>query len=235
MSVHIDNHGRLHHDQEQHLAVTCSHCEVFSHITPIAVPQYEQLIAFHPKQVGIVFRCDSCNAPVFLRFNVKMYAANRVELATTFVELERAREKFSFTYLPEEAEALFKEALTAYSAAAFNAFASMCRRVAQATFTDLGPQARLELFDELANIRRLAELDDDAYELVRKVLFDFDEPGRDDLPKVDPFHAGVLLEVLKDLLYQAYVRRGRLQQAMMVRRYFAEDAANVTPLPGTGA
>ena len=80
-----------------------------------------------------------------------------------------------------------------------------------------------------------AELDDDAYELVRKVLFDFDEPGRDDLPKVDPFHAGVLLEVLKDLLYQAYVRRGRLQQAMMVRRYFAEDAANVTPLPGTGA
>ena len=34
----------------------------------------------------------------------------------------------------------------------------------------------------------------------------------------------MLLEVLKDLLYQAYVRRGRLQQAMMVRRYFAEDA-----------
>ena len=106
MSVHIDNHGRLHHDQEQHLAITCSHCEVFSHITPLAVPQYDQLVAFHPKQIGIVFRCDSCNAPVFLRFNVKMYGANRVELATTFVELERAREKFSFTYLPEEAEVL---------------------------------------------------------------------------------------------------------------------------------
>ena len=47
------------------------------------------------------------------------------------------------------------------------------------------------------------------------------------------FQAGVLLEVVKDLLYQAYVRRGRLQQAMMVRRYFAEDASSkVTPLPG---
>jgi hypothetical protein len=49
---------------------------------------------------------------------------------------------------------------------------------------------------------------------------------------IDAFQAGVLLEVLKDLLYQAYVRRGRLQQAMMVRRYFAEDGTNVTPLPG---
>jgi len=28
---------------------------------------------------------------------------------------------------------------------------------------------------------------------------------------------------MKDMLYQAYVRRGRLQQALMVRRHFAED------------
>jgi hypothetical protein len=33
------------------------------------------------------------------------------------------------------------------------------------------------------------------------------------------------------LLYQAYVRRGRLQQAMMVRRYFADDSTRVTSLP----
>ena len=52
---------------------------------------------------------------------------------------------------------------------------------------------------------------------------------------IDNFQAGVLLEVTKDLLYQAYVRRGRLQQAMMVRRYFAEDAASkVTLLPARG-
>ena len=64
----------------------------------------------------------------------------------------------------------------------------------------------------------------------RVVLFDFDEPGRGNLPVLENFGAGVLLEVLKDLLYQAYVRRGRLQQSMMVRRYFAEDSSNVTPL-----
>src|SRR5262245_60999902 len=111
MSVHIDSQSRLHHDQEQTLALTCPHCQVLSHLTPLAVPQFEQLVTHRPKQIGVVFRCDSCNAPVFLKFNIKMYGANRVELASTFTEVERQREKFSFTYLPEDVELLFKEAL----------------------------------------------------------------------------------------------------------------------------
>ena len=43
--------------------------------------------------------------------------------------------------------------------------------------------------------------------------------------------AGVLLELLKDLLYQAYVRRGKLQQATMVRRFFADETLDkITPI-----
>ncbi len=236
MSVHIDSHGRLQHDQEQHLAITCPHCEVFSHITPFAVPQYDQLITFRPKQVGIVFRCDSCNAPVFLKFNVKMYGANRVELASTFMELERAREKFSFTYLPEEAELLFKEALTCYSAASFNAFASMCRRTALEVFADLGDAGKLRLFDELNDIRQLAEIDTETFNVVKRVIFGNDGESKQSLPILDAYQAGVLLEVVKDLLYQAYVRKGRLQQAMMVRRFFFEESLpRITPFPQAGA
>jgi hypothetical protein len=235
VAVYIDSSGRLHHDQESALALNCPHCGVLAHVTPVSVPDFNALQQHKPSQVGLVYRCAACNAPVFLRFTVKLYGGSRVELAPSFVELERAREKFNFTYLPEETELLVKEAFACYTAGCYNAFASMCRRAAQATFADLGPQARLDLFEELANIRRLAELEDDAYELVRKVLFDFDEPGRGSQPLVDGLQAGVLLEVLKDLLYQAYVRRGRLQQAMMVRRYFAEETTNVTPLPGTRA
>lgn len=229
MSVHIDSHGRLYHDQEQHLAVICPHCEVFAHITPFAVPQYDQLVAFRPNQVGIVFRCDSCNAPVFLKFNVKMYAAGRVELASTFIELERAREKFSFTYLPEEMELLFKEALTCYSAAAFNAFASMCRRTALVVFADLGETGKLRLFDELNDVRQLAEIDADTFNVLKRVIFGSDSEPQG-LPTLDAYQAGVLLEVMKDMLYQAYVRKGRLQQVMMVRRFFLEESLpKVTP------
>ena len=130
---------------------------------------------------------------------------------------------------------LFKEALTAYSAAAFNAFASMCRRTAVQVFADLGDSGKLRLFDELNEIRQIAEIDTETFTIVKRVIFDNDSDARTSLPLIDAYQGGVLLEVMKDLLHQAYVRKGRLQQAMMVRRYFAEDSANVTPLPGTRA
>src|SRR5689334_13534222 len=158
MSIHIDAASRLMNDQEHRLAVTCPHCELMSHITPSAVPRFEELQTSKPRQVGIVYRCDACGAPVFTRFQVRMYAPSRVELAPQFTEIERAREKFSFTYLPQEVESLFKEALACFSAGAFNAFASMCRRTAHALFADLGESGKLRIFDELNTTRDLAGL-----------------------------------------------------------------------------
>ena len=155
MSVHIDSSSRLINSQEKSLALTCPHCQVVAHISVAAVPRFEDLQTHRPAQVGIVYRCDACNAPVFLRFAVRMYAANRIELSPQFTEVERAREKFSFTYLPEEVELLFREALTCYSSGAFNAFASMCRRSAQAVFADLG-ELRREL-DAACGIHAHAE------------------------------------------------------------------------------
>lgn len=234
MSVFIDAQSRLQHHQEN-LALNCPHCQVLSHVSPMAVPQYDQLLNYRPKQVGIVFRCDSCNAPVFLKFNVKMYAASRVELNSTFVELERQREKFSFTYLPEDVEQLFKEALSCYTAACYNAFASMCRRTAQLTFAELGEAGKLRMFDELTRIRDMADIDADTHAVVKKVIFGNETDPKPALPMLDHYQAGVLLEVMKDLLSQAYVRKGRLQQAMAMRRFFIDENENkVTPIAKMG-
>ncbi len=229
MAVMIDSNSRLHHDHDHGLALQCPHCDVLAHITPVSVPDFNQLQLYKPSQVGVVYRCEACNAPIFLKFPVKVYAGSRVELSPSFVELERPREKFSFTHLPEEPERLFKEALACFSVGCYNAFASMCRRTAQAVFADLGEAGKLHLYDEVAGLRGMAEIDDATFSLVRKIIFD-SEP-RPPMPEPDAYQAGVLLEVMKDLLYQAYVRRGRLQQAMMVRRYFGEDTSGkVTPL-----
>ena len=231
MSVHVDSNGRLHHDQERSLALNCPHCQVFSHITAVSIPQYSELVANRPSQVGIVYRCDSCNAPIFLRFAVKMYAANRVELSNHFVELERAREKFSFTYLPEDIEKLFREALGCYSAGHFNAFASMCRRTAQQVFSDLGENGRLKLYNQLNEAREMAEVDTDTFTIVKKVLFGSDADASPSLPEIGTYESSVLLELVKDMLYQTYVRKGKLQQAMMVRRFFAEETLDkITPI-----
>lgn len=223
MSVHIDSASVLHHDQAQNLALTCPHCEVLSHVTPLAVPRFGDLIEHRPRDVGIVYRCDACNAPVFLRFAVKMYGASRIELAAQFEEVERAPEKFGFTFLPEEVERFFREALVCFTHAAFNAFASMCRRTAQAAFVDLGDAGKLRLFDQLNDVRDMAEIDADTFTAVKRVIFGGEGDPRPDPPPLDGYQAGVLLEVMKDLLYEAYVRRGKLQQAMTVRRFFVQE------------
>jgi hypothetical protein len=230
MSVYVDSNSKLHHDQERSLAILCPHCQVYTHITAVSVPQFAELVSSRPNQVGVVYRCDSCSAPIFLKFAVKMYAANRVELANNFVELERAKEKFNFTYLPEQVEQLFREALGCYSAGFFNAFASMCRRTAQTVYDDLGENGRLRIFEQIREAKELAEIDSDTFAVVKKVLFD----GAGDpspLPELNPSEAGVLLELIKDMLYEAYVRKGKLQQAMMVRRFFAEETLDkITPI-----
>lgn len=232
MSLYIDSTSRLHHEQEASFALNCPHCQVFSHLTVMSLPQFAQLTAHKPSHVGIVYRCDSCNAPVFLKFPVKMYAGNRVELGANFLELERPKEKFTYTYLPEDCEVLFKEALACYAHGSYNAFASLCRRTVQSIFHDMGENGRLKIFEQLNDVRDMAELDSDTFTLIKKIVFGNDTESYPPMPLLDAQSAGVLLEIMKDLLYQAYVRRGKLQQAMMVRRFFAEErsSANVTPL-----
>ena len=115
MSLYIDSASRLHHDLDKNLVVTCPHCQAVAHITASAVPRFEDLQLYRPKQVGLVYLCDACHAPIFLRFTVRVYGAARIELSPQFSEVERAREKFSFAYIPEDVELLFREALTCFS------------------------------------------------------------------------------------------------------------------------
>jgi hypothetical protein len=213
------------HVEFQGIAVTCPHCETLTHLTPVATPKFEDLTRRKPKNIGVVFRCDACAEPVFLKFAVKAYSAARVELAANFTEVERAREKFPLTYLPDEAEALFKEALNCYAAGCFNAFGAMSRRTAQSLFRELGERGKLELFDSLQEVRALAELDDDTFAALRSVLFGSDSDPWPNQPDIGPERAGVLLEVMRDLLYQTFVRKARLLQAVTFRRYVAPTRA----------
>lgn len=230
MSLYIDSASQLHHDRNKNLVVTCPHCQALAHITINAVPRFEDLQVYRPKQVGLTYLCDACHMPIFLRFTVRLYGAARIELSPQFTEVERAREKFSFAYVPEEVESLFREALTCFSQGAFNAFASMCRRAGQAMFADLGEAGKLRLFDELNAVRELAPIQPEMFTKMKNILFGTQLDSSARLPLLDGYEAGIMLEVVKDLLYEAYVRKGKLQQAIMVRRFFLDETgSNVTP------
>jgi hypothetical protein len=227
MTIYITPQDEL-HVEYQGIALTCPHCQTLTHLTPVAVPKFEELSRRKPKHVGCVFRCDACGEPIFLKFTAKAYTALRVELAPNYVEIERARENFPLTYLPEEAEHLFKEALSCYAASCFNAFGSMCRRTAQSLFRDLGERGKLQLFDTLQEIRTLAELDDDTFATLRETLFGSDADPWPHQPDLDAKDAGILLEVMRDLLYQTFVRKARLMQAVSFRKFVAPTIAETS-------
>ena len=215
--------GLLAEDGEQ-IGLECPYCGVFAHMSPQAVPQVADLLQDQPKNIGLVFKCDACKAPVFLRFAVRGYSDTQVELFRNFVELERPKERFSFSYLPKHTEVMFREALACYSNNSFNAFASMCRRSAVSAFVALGDGGKLQAFDEVMTARDIAGIDDEAFAPIKSVLFDAGE--EEDLPLLDRTQAGILLEIMKDMFYQCFVRRGKLTRAIKVRRFFVEESQN---------
>ena len=159
--------------------------------------------------------------PIFLRFAVKKLDGDRVELFRNFVELDRSKEKFSFSYLPKDTEILFREALSCYANNNFNAFASMCRRSATSAYKALGENGKLRAFDEVMEAQKIAQIDDDSMAPIKQVIFDtLDE---DDLPLLNRAQAGVLLEILKDMFYQCFVRHSKLSRALKVRRFFVTE------------
>jgi hypothetical protein len=224
--IYIDAQDEFHADFNG-ITVVCPHCVVHSHLTANGVPRFEMLTRQKPKHVGIVFRCDSCGEPVFLKFLARSYAAHRVELAPSYIEIERAREEFALTYLPQDTEQLFREALSCYSAGCFRAFSAMCRQTSQSVFRELGESGKLKLFDALQDVRKLAEIDEDTFNAVRNVIFGADSNPWPTQPDIDAIRASVLLEVMKDLLYQAFVRKSKLMQAMAVRRYLTPTAQSL--------
>ena len=221
MAITIERDYGLRRQAEEQFGLECPHCGIYSHMTPQSVPDFEALQRTRPKHVGIVYQCDACAAPIFLRFAIKHFGADEVELYQNFSELERAKERFQFSYLPKQSEILFREALSCYSNGNFNAFASMCRRAASSSFAAMGESGKLRAFDEVMAAQDIAEIDDESFEPIKKIIFDTGADG--DLPLVTHAQAGILLEVLKDMFYQCFVRRGKLTRAIKVRRFFVQE------------
>jgi len=222
MALALDTDQGLLSDDEQ-IGLECPYCSVYSHMSPQSIPDAARVIETRPKHVGLVYQCDACRAPVFLRFATKAFTDSRVELYRNFVELERPKERFAFSYLPRQTETLFREALSCYSGNNFNAFASMCRRSASSAYAAMGEGGKLRAFEEVMIAQDIAGIDDDSFAPIKSVLFDAGE--EEELPLLNRVQAGILLEVLKDMFYQCFVRRGKLTRALKVRRFFVEDGS----------
>ncbi len=222
MSIIISKDQETNAGLQERVGLECPYCGTYAHMSPQSVPDIAPLLRDKPKQVGLVYKCDACDSPVFLRFAVREYKDDSVELSPNFVELERPKERFAFSYLPKHTEVLFREALACYSGNSFNAFASMCRRASVSAFDALGEGGKIRAFDEVMVAQEIAGIDDESFAPIKDVLFGSGE--HENLPLLNRAQAGILLEILKDMFYQCFVRRGKLSRAIKVRRFFVSEA-----------
>jgi len=146
-----------------------------------------------------------------------------VEFPTHPHRQQSAADGFSLSYLPRTVAEHYGEASSCYNHGLLTAFASMCRLTAQAIFADLGEHGKLRLFDQLDEVRMLGGIDAANFSTVRRILLDDDLTSAGSDLTIHRNEAAVLMEVLKDLLYQTYVRGGKLRNALWMRRHFAAE------------
>jgi len=205
----------------------CPHCGAHAQLIPVATPAYDVLMQTRPQHVGLVFSCAACGEPRFVRAAVRSFEAEHVELSPNLLEVERAHERFQYGYLSQDIERLLHEAFDCYTAGCYTAFALLSRYAVNAALATLDGNARRRWQELLRDVLRIAEVDTETARAIEAAVLG--DPNT--LPVVGADEAAVLIEAVKDLFYQAYVRTAKLQAAMKMRRYFAgEHARNVTPI-----
>jgi len=221
----LDSQNRLHRDAT---SGECPHCGAISHLSLLACPAFARVRMDRPAKVGVVLQCDACRTPLFMRYRVRAWHEDRVDFHPLPEHMERPPERFNYAHLPDNVAAVFREALACYSANLLQAFAIMCRATTQAMLEDLGERSRLRIFDQVAEVRMLADIEDSTFNAIRRVLFEGEPTGGHPSQPLTRTQAAVLLETMKDLLYQIYVRRAKLQQALRLRHFPTETPAPVT-------
>jgi hypothetical protein len=205
----------------------CPHCGAHAQLIPLATPTFATLMQARPRHVGLVFSCAACGEPRFARAATRAFEADRVELSANLNEVERARERFQYGYLSADIERSLREAFDCYTAGSYIAFALLSRHAVDAALAGADDAMRRRWHDLLRDVLKIAEVGGDTARAIEAAVFG--DPRT--LPAIGADEAAVLIEAIKDLFYQAYVRTAKLQAAMKMRRFFAgEHARNVTPI-----
>jgi hypothetical protein len=218
MQIDKENNPRSVFDR--HYSIKCPHCQTMTNITAMSYPRYELLSQYQPARVGITYKCDACLEPIFMKFTVEKYDSgnHRVLIDETYTEVERPLESFEYQYLPDEVRQEFREAATCYSVCAYNAFAAMCRRAVQVICTHQGASGRDKVTTQLRDLSSQGVADEETMALLERIIIEGHDGAHPHLPAITASRAEVLMVLMKDVLYQVYVRKGKIAEASERRK-----------------
>ncbi len=219
--MHLDSSNVLHLAGAS--AIECPHCRAHAQMTVTAAPDFDALSRMQPESAGIVMHCESCHSPVFRQHRISRIGRRRIEFETEGQDVERRDDQLRTEYLPAAVGAYYNDAVGCYRAGLMQAFASMCRMTVQAMIAASGERSdsmQLQLYDQFDEIASVARMNDGVMLTAQDVLFDT-TPETIYSASLDRAGAAIILEIIKDLLHQTYIRHGRLNKVLGMRRFFA--------------
>lgn len=223
--MHIKQDDNIQHLIDDPVSLRCPHCSTLTSLIPISVPKFVLIHRFKLDEVGIAYRCSSCNAPVFLKHKVQQIS-NPVSVSDDFEQVSWSLEPFDMKYLAGDVADDFKEALTCYATSCWNAFASMCRRCTQSVCANLGVQGSNKVQAQLTDLKSMGVADDATFDELYAIMLSGHDGAHPHLPALSPARAEVLLQVMKDVLYQLYVRPAKVREASELRQAAIETRKN---------
>ena len=204
---------------DRHFTLKCPHCGTASGLSAISIPRYHLVKRYQPPKLGVAYQCDACHQPVFLRFQVNYDFGNyKFFLDDEYEEVERPQEDYEFQYLPGNVAADFKEALKCYSNSCFNAFAAMCRRTIQTASAEIGAEGNDKVMRQIADLKDMAHIDDETFEILKSIVIAGHDGAHPHLPSLSPERGEILNELMKDVLYQLFVRKRKIEEAAAKRQ-----------------
>jgi hypothetical protein len=204
---------------EKHFVLTCPHCGVRTNVSAVSFPRFEYAMRFQIRRAGVAYRCDACNEPVFLTFGITLDPGNmRITLTDSYEIVERPQENFEFKFLSGDVKDDFTETLRCYSQGLYNAFAAMCRRTIQSVCAALGATGTDKVLAQLKELKELAQIDEETFAILKQVIIDGHDGAHPHLPRLNEARAAVLLELMRDVMYQLFVRPAKLREAATLRQ-----------------
>jgi len=93
------------------ISLKCPHCNVISGLSVISPPNYALLQRFHPNKVGIGYRCNSCEEPVFLKFEIISYGTIHgiIVLSDKYQIVESLKKILSLHIFPNQSDKTLKK------------------------------------------------------------------------------------------------------------------------------
>jgi hypothetical protein len=76
-------------------------------------------------------------------------------------------------------------------------------------------------------MKEMADIDDETFKIVEQIILDGHDGAHPHLPDLSAERAEILLELMRDVMYQLYIRKGKVAKAAAMRKTKIEEKKSV--------